>query len=98
MMDMSSVMGKPEISGAAACPQADEEEEEVDETGVEPNDIDLLMIQAELMPSSGDGIKSRGAASISRLFKAIEAGKVENTERALKEMKRIGFVFRLGYV
>ncbi|TQD85883.1 hypothetical protein C1H46_028583 [Malus baccata] len=46
MPDMSSVMGKPEISGAAAGPQADEEEEEVDETGVEPKDIDLVMTQA----------------------------------------------------
>ncbi|RXI08195.1 hypothetical protein DVH24_022339 [Malus domestica] len=46
MPDMSSVMGKPEISGAAAEPQADEEEEEVDETGVEPKDIDLVMTQA----------------------------------------------------
>ncbi|CAN6564651.1 unnamed protein product [Malus baccata var. baccata] len=45
MPDMSSVMGKPEISGAAAGPQADEEEE-VDETGVEPKDIDLVMTQA----------------------------------------------------
>ncbi|TQE12331.1 hypothetical protein C1H46_001984 [Malus baccata] len=49
MMDKSSVMGKPEISGAAARPQADEEEEEVDETGVEPNDIDLLMIHAGVL-------------------------------------------------
>ncbi|TQD94515.1 hypothetical protein C1H46_019760 [Malus baccata] len=46
MPDMSSVMGKPEISGAAAGPHADEEEEEVDETGVEPKDIDLVMTQA----------------------------------------------------
>ncbi|GJU80100.1 nascent polypeptide-associated complex subunit alpha-like protein 2 [Tanacetum coccineum] len=44
MPDMGSVMGKPEISAAAA--QADEEEEEVDETGVEPRDIDLVMTQA----------------------------------------------------
>ncbi|XP_048420812.1 nascent polypeptide-associated complex subunit alpha-like protein 2 [Pyrus x bretschneideri] len=46
MPDMSSVMGKPAVSGAAAGPQADEEEEEVDETGVEPKDIDLVMTQA----------------------------------------------------
>ncbi|XP_050156157.1 nascent polypeptide-associated complex subunit alpha-like protein 2 [Malus sylvestris] len=45
MPDMSSVMGKPEISAAAAGAQ-DEEEEEVDETGVEPRDIDLVMTQA----------------------------------------------------
>ncbi|GJT15696.1 ribonuclease H-like domain-containing protein [Tanacetum coccineum] len=44
MPDMGSVMGKPKISAAAA--QADEEEEEVDETRVEPRDIDLVMTQA----------------------------------------------------
>ncbi|KAL4557238.1 hypothetical protein LXL04_035411 [Taraxacum kok-saghyz] len=45
MPDMGSVMGKTDISPAAA--QADEEEEEeVDETGVEIRDIDLVMTQA----------------------------------------------------
>ncbi|KAK6129400.1 hypothetical protein DH2020_036852 [Rehmannia glutinosa] len=43
MPEMSSVMTKPEI---ASTGQADEEEEEVDETGVEPRDIDLVMTQA----------------------------------------------------
>ncbi|KAM5557814.1 nascent polypeptide-associated complex subunit alpha-like protein 2 [Rosa sericea] len=46
MPDMSSVMAKPEISGAGAGAQADEEEEKIDETGVEPRDIDLVMTQA----------------------------------------------------
>ncbi|XP_050387820.1 nascent polypeptide-associated complex subunit alpha-like protein 2 [Argentina anserina] len=46
MPDMSSVMAKPEISGAGAAAPADEEEEEIDETGVEPRDIDLVMTQA----------------------------------------------------
>nr|XP_043615128.1 nascent polypeptide-associated complex subunit alpha-like protein 2 [Erigeron canadensis] len=45
MPDMGSVMGKPEVSASSAA-QADEEEEEVDETGVEPRDIDLVMTQA----------------------------------------------------
>ncbi|KAK6129367.1 hypothetical protein DH2020_036883 [Rehmannia glutinosa] len=43
MPEMSSVMTKPEI---ASTGQADEEEEEIDETGVEPRDIDLVMTQA----------------------------------------------------
>ncbi|KAM7463608.1 hypothetical protein LguiA_031729 [Lonicera macranthoides] len=46
MPDMGSVMAKSDISGGAAAVQADEEEEEVDETGVEPRDIDLVMTQA----------------------------------------------------
>jgi nascent polypeptide-associated complex subunit alpha len=45
MPDMGSVMAKSDISAAAAV-QADEEEEEVDETGVEPRDIDLVTTQA----------------------------------------------------
>ncbi|XXG76285.1 hypothetical protein AAC387_Pa08g0663 [Persea americana] len=43
MPDISSMMAKPDASAAA---QADEEEEDVDETGVEPRDIDLVMTQA----------------------------------------------------
>ncbi|KAH7538337.1 nascent polypeptide-associated complex subunit alpha-like protein 2 [Ziziphus jujuba] len=46
MPDMSSVTAKPDISAAAAGVQADEEDDEVDETGVEPRDIDLVMTQA----------------------------------------------------
>ncbi|OVA19921.1 Nascent polypeptide-associated complex NAC domain [Macleaya cordata] len=45
MPDIGSVMAKPDVSAAGAS-QADEEEEEVDETGVEPRDIDLVMTQA----------------------------------------------------
>ncbi|KAL7146045.1 hypothetical protein ABFS83_06G014700 [Erythranthe nasuta] len=47
--DKESVMAKSEISLSAAFRQVDEEEEdveEVDETGVEPRDIDLVMTQA----------------------------------------------------
>ncbi|KAJ8774713.1 hypothetical protein K2173_017159 [Erythroxylum novogranatense] len=43
MPDMASVIPKADMSAAA---QADEEEEEVDEKGVEPRDIDLVMTQA----------------------------------------------------
>ena len=46
MPDMGSVMAKTDISAAAAGAQADEEEEEIDEMGVEPRDIDLVMTQA----------------------------------------------------
>ncbi|KAL3838012.1 hypothetical protein ACJIZ3_022603 [Penstemon smallii] len=45
MPDMSSVMAKSEIAATAAA-QVEEEEEEVDETGVEARDIDLVMTQA----------------------------------------------------
>ncbi|KAK8518362.1 hypothetical protein V6N13_027838 [Hibiscus sabdariffa] len=46
MPDMSSVMAKPDTSASAAGAPADEEEEEIDETGVEPRDIELVMTQA----------------------------------------------------
>ncbi|KAF8379832.1 hypothetical protein HHK36_029281 [Tetracentron sinense] len=44
MPDIGSVMAKPDVSAASAAAQA--EEGEVDETGVEPRDIDLVMTQA----------------------------------------------------
>ncbi|XP_028790711.1 nascent polypeptide-associated complex subunit alpha-like protein 2 [Neltuma alba] len=47
MPDMGSVVAKPDAAAAAdAGAQPDEEEEEVDETGVEPRDIELVMTQA----------------------------------------------------
>ncbi|GMJ06336.1 nascent polypeptide-associated complex subunit alpha-like protein 2 [Hibiscus trionum] len=46
MPDVGSLTAKPDASTAAAGAPADEEEEEVDETGVEPRDIDLVMTQA----------------------------------------------------
>lgn len=45
MPDMSAVTAKPDISAAAGV-QVDEVEEEVDETGIEARDIDLVMTQA----------------------------------------------------
>ncbi|XP_068634431.1 nascent polypeptide-associated complex subunit alpha-like protein 5 isoform X2 [Aristolochia californica] len=53
MPDMSSVMAKPDVS---ATPQAEEEEEEIDETGVEAPDIDLVMTQAGV--SRGKAVKA----------------------------------------
>lgn len=46
-------MAKPDVSAAA---QVDEEEEEVDETGVRPRDIDLVMTQAGV--SRGKAVKA----------------------------------------
>lgn len=46
MPDMGSVMSKPEAATTGVSAPADEEEEEVDETDVEPRDIDLVMTQA----------------------------------------------------
>ncbi|KAK7353455.1 hypothetical protein VNO80_18902 [Phaseolus coccineus] len=45
MPDVGSVLAKQDQDAAAAVAQP-EEEEEVDETGVEPHDIDLVMTQA----------------------------------------------------
>lgn len=45
MPDMSSIMAKANAVDVATA-KADEEEEEVDETGVEPKDIELVMTQA----------------------------------------------------
>lgn len=52
MPDMSSVISKPDASAADSGALADEEEEEdVDATGVEPRDIDLVMTQAGVSKS-----------------------------------------------
>ncbi|XP_071725240.1 nascent polypeptide-associated complex subunit alpha-like protein 2 [Rutidosis leptorrhynchoides] len=45
MPEMGSAMAKPDASAFAPAP-IDEEEEEVDESGVEPRDIELVMTQA----------------------------------------------------
>ncbi|KAJ8632478.1 hypothetical protein MRB53_025814 [Persea americana] len=58
MPDISSMMAKPDASAAA---QADEEEEDVDETGVEPRDIDLVMTQAGV--SKGKAVNALKAHS-----------------------------------
>ncbi|KAI3905067.1 hypothetical protein MKX01_017313 [Papaver californicum] len=57
MPDIGSVMSKPDIFGAGAgASLADEEEEEVDDTGVEARDIDLVMTQAGV--SKGKAVKA----------------------------------------
>ena len=43
---MGSLMAKSDTSAAATGAPADEEEEEIDETGVEHRDIELVMTQA----------------------------------------------------
>ncbi|XP_057457321.1 nascent polypeptide-associated complex subunit alpha-like protein 2 [Lotus japonicus] len=55
MPDMGSVMAKQD-QGTAADGGQPEEEEEVDETGVEPHDIDLVMTQAGV--SRGKAVKA----------------------------------------
>ncbi|KAL3374040.1 hypothetical protein AABB24_005823 [Solanum stoloniferum] len=55
MPDMGSVMAKPDVSGSNAAAEADEEEE-VDETGVEPRDIELVSTQAGV--SRGKAVKA----------------------------------------
>ncbi|CAD6209298.1 unnamed protein product [Miscanthus lutarioriparius] len=46
MQDLSKVMAKQDAAAAAATPA--DEEEEVDESGIEPRDIDLVMTQASV--------------------------------------------------
>jgi nascent polypeptide-associated complex subunit alpha len=51
MPDVGSVMAKPDTSAFAGVQADEEEEEEVDETGVEPRDIELVMTQASVLKS-----------------------------------------------
>ncbi|XP_064937110.1 nascent polypeptide-associated complex subunit alpha-like protein 1 [Musa acuminata AAA Group] len=53
MPDLSNAMAKPDESAAAVV---DEDEEDVDETGVEPRDIELVMTQAGV--SKGKAVKA----------------------------------------
>ncbi|RDX67436.1 Nascent polypeptide-associated complex subunit alpha-like protein 2 [Mucuna pruriens] len=60
MPDVGSVLAKQEQDAAAAVAQP-EEEEEVDETGVEPHDIDLVMTQAGVSRSKAvKALKTHG--------------------------------------
>lgn len=56
MPDMGSVMAKGDVSSAIESAQAEEEDEDVDETGVEARDIDLVMTQAGV--SKGKAVKA----------------------------------------
>lgn len=51
MPDMGSVMAKQDQGASASGAIPEEEEEEIDETGVEPHDIDLVMTQAGVSKS-----------------------------------------------
>ncbi|VVA97309.1 unnamed protein product [Arabis nemorensis] len=44
--DLSNVISKGETSTGVAAPAADQDDEDVDEEGVEPKDIELVMTQA----------------------------------------------------
>ncbi|GKE69527.1 nascent polypeptide-associated complex subunit alpha-like protein 2 [Tanacetum coccineum] len=67
MPDMRSMMGKPKISASAA--QANEEKEEVDETGVEPRDIDLVMTQAGVSrPKAVKALKTHNGDIVSAIM------------------------------
>ncbi|XP_071686228.1 nascent polypeptide-associated complex subunit alpha-like protein 2 [Rutidosis leptorrhynchoides] len=46
MPDLSSVMAKSDASALTAAAEQEDEDEEVDETGVQPKDIELVMTQA----------------------------------------------------
>lgn len=46
MPDVASMIPNADASEAATVPQDEEEDEDVDETGVEAKDIDLVMTQA----------------------------------------------------
>ncbi|KAG8381608.1 hypothetical protein BUALT_Bualt06G0139200 [Buddleja alternifolia] len=69
MPDINSVMAKSEIAASTAAAQADEEEEEVDETGVEPRDIDLVMTQAGVSRSKAvNALKTHSGDIVSAIM------------------------------
>lgn len=70
MPDMSSIAAKPETAAeASGAPAADEEEEEIDETGVEPRDIDLVMTQASVSRSKAvKALKSSNGDIVSAIM------------------------------
>lgn len=76
MPDFASVMAKSDISAVARA-QGDEEDKDIDETGVEPRDIDLVMTQAgvskdkavkALKTYSGDRVSAIMAHNIDKLY------------------------------
>ncbi|XP_038996266.1 nascent polypeptide-associated complex subunit alpha-like protein 2 [Hibiscus syriacus] len=69
MPDMGSLTAKPDTSAAAAGAPADKEEEEVDETGVEPRDIDLVMTQAGVSRTKAvEALKSSNGDIVSAIM------------------------------
>lgn len=67
MPDMSSVMAKADTPAVADAPA--EEEEEVDETGVEVRDIDLVMTQAGVSrPKAVKALKAHSGDIVSAIM------------------------------
>ncbi|KFK25619.1 hypothetical protein AALP_AA8G138100 [Arabis alpina] len=59
--DLSNVLSKGETSSGAAAPAVDQDDEDVDEEGVEPKDIELVMTQAGV--SKPKAVKALKAAN-----------------------------------
>lgn len=65
---MSSVMANQETAAIDACEQ-EEEEEEIDETGVEARDIDLVMTQAGVSrPKAVRALKNHSGDIVSAIM------------------------------
>nr|CAB3500810.1 unnamed protein product [Digitaria exilis] len=64
--DLSQMISKPETSGTS---QEDNEEEEIDETGVEPKDIELVMTQASVSrPKAVRALKAANGDIVSAIM------------------------------
>ncbi|XP_051138489.1 nascent polypeptide-associated complex subunit alpha-like protein 2 [Andrographis paniculata] len=69
MPDMSSMISKSDIASGTTCPTIEEEEEEVDETGVEPRDIELVMTQAGVSrPKAVKALKTHNGDIVSAIM------------------------------
>lgn len=67
MPDLSSVMAKSDASAVTAAAQ--EDEEEVDETGVQPKDIELVMTQAGVSrPKAVKALKTHNGDIVSAIM------------------------------
>jgi nascent polypeptide-associated complex subunit alpha len=64
--DLSQMMPKPETSDLG---QEENEEEELDETGVEPKDVELVMTQASVSrPKAVKALKTSGGDIVSAIM------------------------------
>jgi len=67
--DLSSVMAKSNTSVAVDAQVDEEEEEEVDESGVQPGDIDLVMTQAGVSrPKAVKALKTHSGDIVSAIM------------------------------
>nr|CAB3495936.1 unnamed protein product [Digitaria exilis] len=65
--DLSQMISKPETSGTSQ--EDNEEEQEVDETGVEPKDIELVMTQASVSrPKAVRALKAANGDIVSAIM------------------------------